>query len=100
MANTMVLSTTLATMVDCMDVVQRLVAGETVMYNDQEIKLPWIDQGAHLPMWGAGYGPRALATIGEHADGFVLQLADTQVLAWTMEYVVAVQKISFAVSAS
>jgi probable F420-dependent oxidoreductase len=32
----------------------------------------------------AGYGPKALATIGEHADGYILQLADPQVLEWTM----------------
>lgn len=76
--------TTLATMVDCMDVIRDLVAGETVVYNEQEIKLPWIEEGWRLPMWGAGYGPRALATIGQHADGFVLQLADIQVLEWTM----------------
>ena len=34
-------------------------------------------------MWGAGYGPRALDCIGRHADGFVLQLADPQILEWT-----------------
>ena len=35
-------------------------------------------------MWGAGYGPKALSTIGEHCDGFILQLADPQILEWTM----------------
>ena len=38
-------------------------------------------------MWGAGYGPKALATIGAHADGFILQLADPQILEWTMDAV-------------
>ena len=32
---------------------------------------------------GRGYGPRALDCIGRHADGFVLQLADPQILEWT-----------------
>lgn len=78
---------TLATMVDSMKVIKGLVAGETVTHNDQEIKIPWIEEGWDLPMWGAGYGPKALATIGQHADGFVLQLADPQVLEWTMNAV-------------
>lgn len=75
---------TLDTMVEAMDVIKRLVAGETVEYNDRELKIPWIDQGWDLPMWVAAYGPKALATTGEHADGFVLQLADPQILEWTM----------------
>ena len=35
-------------------------------------------------MWGAGYGPKALDCIGRMADGFILQLADPQILEWTM----------------
>ena len=35
------------------------------------------------PCGRAGYGPRALDTIGRHADGFILQLADPQILEWT-----------------
>ena len=35
-------------------------------------------------MWVAGYGSKALATAGRHADGFILQLADPQILEWTM----------------
>ncbi|MGI9666193.1 MAG: TIGR03842 family LLM class F420-dependent oxidoreductase [Acidimicrobiia bacterium] len=76
--------TTLATMVDSMAVIKGLVAGEEVTYRDHEVEIPWIEDGWNLPMWGAGYGPRALATIGTHADGFILQLADPQILEWTM----------------
>ena len=74
---------TLAEMVEAMRVVKGLVAGETVDYQGTEIGFPWVEQGWNLPMWGAGYGPRALDTIGRHADGFVLQLADPQILEWT-----------------
>ena len=35
-------------------------------------------------MWVAGYGPRALALAGEVGDGFILQLADPQIVAWTI----------------
>ena len=74
---------TLAEMAEAMRVVKRLVAGETVDYNGTEIGFPWVDRGWDLPMWGAGYGPRALDCIGRNADGFVLQLADPQILEWT-----------------
>jgi len=76
---------TLATMVEAMDVVKRLVAGETVEYNGKEIHFPWLNgEGYDLPMWAAGYGPRALTAVGTHADGFILQLADPQILEWTV----------------
>lgn len=75
---------TLATMVESMDVIKRLVAGEEVEYNGQTIDIPWIEEGWDLPMWVAGYGPKALATVGQHADGYILQLADPQVLEWTV----------------
>ena len=74
---------TLAEMAEAMRVVKGLVAGEAVDYHGTEIRFPWLERGWNLPMWGAGYGPRALDTIGRHADGFVLQLADPQILEWT-----------------
>ena len=74
---------TLAEMVEAMRIVKGLVAGETVDYHGTELRFPWLEQGWDIPMWGAGYGPRALDCIGRHADGFVLQLADPQILEWT-----------------
>ena len=74
----------LATMVEAMGVIKGLVAGEEVDYNGHKLDIPWIDEGWDLPMWVGGYGPKALATIGRHADGFILQLADPQVLEWTV----------------
>ena len=71
-------------MVESMAVIKGLVAGETVEYNGRDLKIPWIEEGWDLPMWVAGYGPKALATAGRHADGFILQLADPQILEWTM----------------
>ena len=75
---------TLATMVESMRVIKEMVAGEEVDYQGTPLKIPWIDQGWDLPMWAAGYGPKALDTVGRHADGFILQLADPQILEWTM----------------
>ncbi len=83
--------TTLETMVEAMDIIKALVAGKTVFYNGRDLRIPWIpeDGGWDLPMWGAGYGPKALATVGRHFDGYILQLADPAVLEWT---VAAVQR--------
>ena len=75
---------TLAEMAEAMRVVKGLVTGETVDYQGKEIRFPWLERGWDLPMWGAGYGPRALDCIGRHADGFILQLADPQILEWTL----------------
>ncbi len=78
--------TTLETMVEAMDIIKALVAGKTVLYNGRDLRIPWIpeDGGWDLPMWGAGYGPKALATVGRHFDGYILQLADPAVLEWTV----------------
>ena len=75
---------TLAEMVEASRIVKGLVAGEEVRYGDVDLTIPWVGDGWDLPIWMAGYGPKALATVGRHADGFILQLADPQILEWTM----------------
>ena len=75
---------TLEMMVEAMRVIKELVAGGEVEFNGKSVSIPWIEDGWDLPMWVAGYGPRALQTIGTHADGYILQLADPQVLEWTV----------------
>jgi len=47
------------------------------------MRFPWA-QKSRVEVWGAGYGPRALKMIGEVADGFILQLADPDIAAWTI----------------
>ena len=39
---------------------------------------------SRLPIWMAAYGPKALALTGEVADGFILQLADPDIIAWSI----------------
>jgi len=78
--------TTLATMSESMRVIKDLVAGKKVEYNGKEIVIPWAG-GWNLPMWGAGYGPKALTLIGEQCDGFILQLADPYLVEWTTKFV-------------
>jgi probable F420-dependent oxidoreductase len=76
--------TTLDTMVESMRVIKGLVAGEEVDYQGKLLSIPWVGKGWDLPIWVAGYGPKALDTVGRYADGYILQLADPQVLEWTV----------------
>jgi len=75
--------TTLATMAEATHVIRELANGRACEYKGSTITLPWATE-SRLEVWGAGYGPKALQTIGEHCDGFVLQLADPQIAAWTI----------------
>ncbi len=74
---------TLATVRDCMRVVKDLAEGRSVTMNEKTVQIPWISNG-QLEMWMAGYGPKALRTVGEHADGFILQCADPAIARWTI----------------
>ena len=76
---------TLATTAEASRVIKDLVAGRVVEYNGETISIPWAEgQGWDLPVWMAGYGPKALASTGTHYDGYILQLADPQIAAWTI----------------
>jgi probable F420-dependent oxidoreductase len=63
-----------------------LTNGRPVDYNGSEIRLPWAQDG-HTGVFVAAYGPKVLALAGEVGDGFILQLADPQIAAWTIEAV-------------
>jgi probable F420-dependent oxidoreductase len=76
----------LATLEESMKVIKALAEGEEVDYNGTKLSFPWRDGGS-LPIWMAAYGPKALALCGRQADGFVLQLADPQIAAWTIKAV-------------
>ena len=74
---------TLATLAEAMEVIKGLAEGQEVVYNGQPLRIPWRAEGS-LPIWMAAYGPRALALCGSKTDGFILQLADVDIAAWTI----------------
>ena len=78
--------TTLATLRDCVHVVRELANGRRVEYNGTTLRLPWAAR-SRLDVWIAAYGPKALQLAGEIADGFILQLADPDITAWTIKTV-------------
>jgi probable F420-dependent oxidoreductase len=78
--------TTLQTMRDAVSVIRELANGREVSYRGSSIRFPW-GARSRLDVWVAAYGPKALALAGEVADGFILQLADPDVTAWSIKAV-------------
>ncbi len=73
----------LATMAEAMHVIKELAEGREVMLHGAPIRIPWVRNGK-LEIWMAAYGPKALALVGEQADGFILQTADPDIARWTV----------------
>ena len=63
-----------------------LTNGRPIDYKGSTIRLPWASD-SHTGVFVAAYGPKVLALTGEVGDGFILQLADPQIAAWTIEAV-------------
>jgi len=77
---------TVAEFEESIGVIKGLVAGNKVDRNGTELDMPWWD-GRDMEMWGAGYGPRVLDVVGRICDGFILQLADPDILEWILPLV-------------
>lgn len=65
------------------EVVRKLVRGEEAMVLDHPTTLVWSNY--EMPIWIAAYGPLALKTAGEHADGLIIQLGDPFLSNWFIE---------------
>jgi probable F420-dependent oxidoreductase len=60
--------------------------GRAVDWNEKELQLKWVrDELPDIPLWVAGYGPKALAVAGRVADGVIIQLADPEIIRWIMD---------------
>jgi probable F420-dependent oxidoreductase len=77
---------TLARTGEAIRTIRALATGRSIETPAGEVRIPWVTNG-DLQVWMAGYGPKALATVGQEADGFVLQLADPVLLTWTLDRV-------------
>ena len=69
---------------DCR-LIRDLAAGRPVSYEGTPIQLKWASR--ELPIWVAGYGPKALRAAGRVADGVILQLADPAIIQWCLRWV-------------
>jgi probable F420-dependent oxidoreductase len=59
--------------------------GRQVEWNEKELKLEWARTEPRIPMYVAGYGPKALAVAGRVGDGVIIQLADPVIVQWIMD---------------
>jgi len=79
--------TTLARLEESIRVIRELAEGRPVDLHGTTVQIPWVKEGTKLPVWMAGYGPKALDLVGRAADGFILQLADPYLVEWTVKTV-------------
>jgi probable F420-dependent oxidoreductase len=73
--------TTLARLEEATLLIRDLVEGRAVDQEGTELRLTWT-RGDKLPVWIAGYGPKALEVTARIADGVILQLADPELIRW------------------
>ena len=65
--------------------IKDLMNGRTVEWNGKELELAWAKNRPEIPMYVAGYGPKALAVAGRVGDGIIIQLADPAIIGWIMD---------------
>src|SRR5919197_938099 len=58
--------------------------GRPVEWEGTEMRLAWAADLPEIPLYVAGYGPRALGVAGRVGDGGIIQLADPDIIEWTM----------------
>jgi probable F420-dependent oxidoreductase len=66
--------------------VKDLMNGRKVDWNEKELELTWVRKDLpEIPLWVAGYGPKALGVAGRVGDGVIIQLADPVIIQWIMD---------------
>ena len=73
--------TTLVRLEEATNLIRDLVEGRTAHDDGTDMHFTWTPRDK-LPVWIAGYGPKALELIGRIADGVILQLADPDLIRW------------------
>ncbi len=73
--------TTLEDLETATRVIKELCEGRAIEYEGTTLHLEWAEPH-RLPVWIAGYGPKALALTGRIADGAVIQIADPSLVGW------------------
>jgi probable F420-dependent oxidoreductase len=77
--------TTLATLEHAVHTIEDLAAGRSADQEGETVRLTWAS--GELPVWIAGYGPKALHLTGRIADGVILQFADPHLIKWCLGFV-------------
>jgi probable F420-dependent oxidoreductase len=71
---------------EALKMIKPFMNGEPVRWNDTDLELGWVrPELPPIEMHVAGYGPRVLAVAGRVGDGVIIQLADPDIIQWTMD---------------
>src|ERR1700746_1170442 len=66
--------------------IHEFMNGREVHWNDKDLQLKWVrPELPPIPMWVAGYGPKALGVAGRVGDGVIIQLAHPEIINWIMD---------------
>jgi len=66
--------------------VRDFMNGREVDWNGRKLQLKWAREDLpEIPVWVAGYGPKALGVAGRVGDGVIIQLADPEIIQWVMQ---------------
>lgn len=78
--------TTMAMLEETAVAIRDLAEGRRIRYEGAELELDWAPK-YDVPLWIAGYGPKAMELAGRVADGVMLQLADPDLIRWFVSQV-------------
>ena len=73
--------TSMAMLEEASLVIRDLAEGKRIEYEGSWLQFDWAPR-FDLPLWIAGYGPKAMELAGRLADGIMIQLADTDLIRW------------------
>jgi alkanesulfonate monooxygenase SsuD/methylene tetrahydromethanopterin reductase-like flavin-dependent oxidoreductase (luciferase family) len=68
-----------------LEMIKAMMNGRPVRWNGKDLVLEWARGEPEIPMYVAGYGPRALSVAGRVGDGVVIQLADPEITKWIID---------------
>jgi probable F420-dependent oxidoreductase len=75
----------LAAVEAAVETIRTLGSGGKMDVGGAEAQMPWAS--GNLPVYVAGYGPKALRLAGKVGDGVIFQIADPYVIEWSMQHV-------------
>jgi probable F420-dependent oxidoreductase len=66
-------------------VLRKLIKGQKAQVDGADVYIPWAKWD--VPIYIAAYGPKALELAGKVGDGVILQIADPEVIRWSLKWV-------------
>jgi probable F420-dependent oxidoreductase len=75
----------LAALEEAINLIRTLGSGQSMDIDGVEVQIPWAT--GQVPIYVAGYGPKALQLAGRVGDGVIFQIADPYVIEWGMRWV-------------